>query len=176
MCDSPFMPTYLDALFAHEALRRGPVCTMVSERLGTVIEEVLWSETAPGVRAWIQSPQLEARLLAGLGVAASLALIEVQLSAVHGREGAYLVRWQRRAVLAELLALPRAANRGLVFGSAPRAPSDIDRPAVERRDRSARHSAGAGVERTASDDARGYGPGPTAGLPHMLLDPLAVAV
>ncbi len=150
MYDSSFIPTYLDALFAHEALRRGPVCTMISERLGTVVEEVLWTESAAAVRAWIRSPQLEARLLAGLGVAASLALIEVQLAPAPGRDGAYMVRWQRRTVSAELPALQGSAHRGFVLGTAGRVPIDLDRHGVECDDRTQPVPAGEGVEPSAA--------------------------
>lgn len=176
MSDSPFTPSYLDALFAFEALSRGTVCTMVAERLNAVTEEVLWSETAPAVRAWIPSPRLEARLLAGLGIAASLALIEVQMSPAQGREGTYLLRWQRRVVASASSAASRASDPDPGSVATGRAVIDLDRYMLERRDRPASCLTDGGIGWPIGDDAQGRTPGLAARTPDRPVERMHVAV
>lgn len=135
MTDKPFTPSHYDALFACEALKRGQVCTVIEERFETVTEEILWSQTAPAVRVWAWSPQLEARLLAGLGAAASMALVDLTLLPVTGRWPTQIVRWQLRTAATANRTPAAESSRRRPFSAPGGAAIDLDRHMLQRRNR-----------------------------------------
>ena len=84
------------ALFAFEALRDGPIFTLVRDSGLKITEEVDWVHTLPSIRLRIGRPAHEPRLLIGLNAAAILGLANTSLTPCPGNPGAYSLRWERR--------------------------------------------------------------------------------
>lgn len=88
--------THRYALLAFEALRDGPIITIIHEGRHGVTEALDWTRTPRAHERWVPGTAHEARRLIGLSAAAGLGLVTLHLATLPGDSAAYSARWELR--------------------------------------------------------------------------------